>query len=1107
MRRGNHMKRIVSVLSAVLLVSIFSCGSVWAQATAQISGTVRDQTGAVLPGVEVAATQTNTGVARNVVTNETGSYVLPNLAIGPYRLEAGLPGFRTFVQTGIVLQVNSNPVINPVLEVGQVSEQVEVQANAALVETRSQGVGSVMENQRIVELPLNGRQVTDLIELSGAATPSVATQAPKNFQRNGVVSIAGGMGTGATYLLDGAFHNQFSSGGNLSTPFPDALQEFKVETSALSAQYGMHSAGAVTMVTKSGTNSWHGDLFEFVRNGKFNARNVFSAKRDTLKRNQFGGTVGGAIIANKLFFFAGYQGTTTRQDPSATQSFIPTAAILAGDWTAFASPACNAGVQRTLRVPYVNGGNSPNGTIYTINPALYNRIPMAIVSRSDFPKTSDPCGRFTWGNAIAVNDHMAVGRIDYQWTPRHTMFGRYLLDSSRGPDPYSLTKNLLSVVGNNVNGMANAFTLGSTYLISPTMVNALRLTANRTATNNESALFYSWAELGAKIFSPYPGRSLMTISGGFNVGGGTQGGTGVGNLLGGSDDVSWARGNHQISFGVSGGHFTNVEFNKGRDTGRVTINGSITGLGMADFMTGNVATFDQAGTVLRDDFKWYLGAYGADTWKATPRLSVSYGLRWEPYFPQMFRAGGSMNFNLDAYRQGKSTTLYKNAPPGLFFTGEPGGPGRGAMFTKWTNFSPRLGLAWDVRGDGTTSVRASYGLFYDFVPLAFWTSRVPSFVPAAAVQGVKLDDPWANFPGGNPFPFTLPAPGQDVKFQSRQIIASIPYGPQPPQVSQWNLSVQKQIRQVWIASASYIGSQTAHLWSVKALNPAVFLGLGPCTLNGVNYTVCSTTANTDQRRALSLANPMAGEFYSFVNELDQGSTGSYHGLLLSVQRRASRGVSINANYTWSHCIADLSFNQPNSGGADGAYLDPSNRHADRGNCQATGQDRRHLFNFTAVAATPQFANRTLRLVATGWQLAPLVRISSGPALTVTSGTDVALNSIGGQRPNQVLADPYLDKKGLRYLNPAAFRVPATGTLGNVGIASVHGPMTWQFDVALSRAFRLGETKRVEVRGEAFNITNSFRRRDPTTALNSNIFGQINSALDPRIMQFALKYVF
>jgi carboxypeptidase family protein len=1100
------MKRIVINLSILIALVGLCCGTVWGQATAQISGTVRDQSGAVLPGVEVTATQTDTGIVRNIVTNETGSFVLPNLAIGPYKLEAALPGFRTFVQSGIVLQVNANPVINPVLEVGQVTEQVEVQANAALVETRSQGVGAVMENQRILELPLNGRQVADLIELNGAATPSVADQAPKNFQRNVVVSVAGGLGQGLTYVLDGGLHNQFTSGGNMSTPFPDALQEFKVETSALSAQYGMHSAGAVSMVTKSGTNEWHGDLFEFVRNGKFNARNAFALKRDTLKRNQFGGTIGGAIKKNKLFFFTGYQGTTTRQDPSDTITFIPTAAILAGDWTTFASPACNGGRQIALRGQYVNGGASPNGTIYTINPALYSKLALAIVNRPDMPKTGDPCGRLTWGNPLVINDHMVVARMDYQWTAKHTLFGRYLLDSSRGPNPYSLTGNLLSTNTTGPNGMANAFTIGSTYLISANVVNSVRLTANRTATLNETAEFYAWSDYGSTVVSPYPKRSLMSITGGFSVGSATQGGPATSNLLGGNDDVSWALGVHQIAFGVSGGRFTNYDYNKGRDTGRAAFNGSVTGLGMADFFVGSVGMFDQAGRNQRDEYKWYFGTYGADTWKATQRLTVNYGVRWEPYFSQTFKNGDSVNFNLDNFMKGIHSSVYPTAPIGLLFTGDAGIPGRSSMFTKWANFSPRLGLAWDVNGDGSLSVRASYGLFYDFLPLAFYTGRNPAFLPFAAVQNVRIEDPWASFPGGNPFPFVRPPKGQPGRFLSRQIIPSIPSDAQPPVVNQWNLAIQKQVGPNWIASASYIGSQTAHLWTIKQINPAVFLGLGPCTLAGVQYATCSTTANTDQRRVLSLQNPAAADAYSFINEVDQGGTGSYHGLLLSLQRRAVKGITLNTNYTWSHCIADITFADFNTA-SDGAYTNVNNRRADRGNCIATGQDRRHLFNVTAVAETPRFGNDNLRMLATGWRFSPLVRISSGRPLTITSGTDVALIGTANQRPNQVLADPYLDKGGLKYLNPAAFTNPAPGTLGNVGVGSVVGPKTWQFDASLSRTFAVREGQRVEFRAEAFNLTNSFRRNNPGTGLNSNTFGQVTSALDPRIMQFALKYVF
>src|SRR5438094_10017976 len=268
------MNRVVVVL--ITLVMAFAvCCSVWAQGgTAQITGTAKDQTGALLPGVEVTATQTETGVARSTVTNENGFYALPNLAVGPYRLEAGLPGFRTFVQTGIILQVGSNPVVNLGLEIGQVTEQIQVQADAALVETRSTGVGQVIDNTLVMELPLNGRNVQELIILSGMAVGGGSQASVRNYPTD-VISVGGGLNDGLTYLLDGGTHNEPYGNLNLPLPFPDAMQEFKVETSAVPAQYGQHSAGVVNVVTKSGTNDFHGTLFEFVRNKVINASNSF----------------------------------------------------------------------------------------------------------------------------------------------------------------------------------------------------------------------------------------------------------------------------------------------------------------------------------------------------------------------------------------------------------------------------------------------------------------------------------------------------------------------------------------------------------------------------------------------------------------------------------------------------------------------------------------------------------------------------------------------------------------------------------------------------------------------------------------------------------------
>src|SRR2546429_246980 len=294
----------VLVLGCILYLSVPAI--VWAQATAQISGTARDASAAVLPGVQVTATQADTGISRMTLTNETGFYVLPSLPLGPYRLEAALPGFRTFAQTGIVLQVGSSPVLDVALQVGQVSETVEVQANASQVETRSAGVGQVFENQRLLELPLNGRNVTDLITASGLA---VQTGVSRGFgMRTGVlISVAGGNSDGVQYALDGSPHINPFDGSGMPLPFPDALQEFRLSTSSQDASNGMRSGAAVNAVTKSGTNEFHGDAFEFVRNYALNGRDPFAVRNDGLKRNQFGGVIGGPVKKDKIFFFTSYQ--------------------------------------------------------------------------------------------------------------------------------------------------------------------------------------------------------------------------------------------------------------------------------------------------------------------------------------------------------------------------------------------------------------------------------------------------------------------------------------------------------------------------------------------------------------------------------------------------------------------------------------------------------------------------------------------------------------------------------------------------------------------------------------------------------------------------------
>jgi hypothetical protein len=349
-----------------------------------------------------------------------------------------------------------------------------------------------------------------------------------------------------------------------------------------------------------------------------------------------------------------------------------------------------------------------------------------------------------------------------------------------------------------------------------------------------------------------------------------------------------------------------------------------------------------------------------------------------------------------------------------------------------------------------------------------------------------------------------------VPFPLFNITTAMDYDSPNMRVTQWNLSLQRQIGRDWLVSATYLGNETTHMWSTQPINSAVYIPGGPCTLNGVTYNPCSTTANTDQRRQFMLDPSISvknAQGFGAVNKIDTGGTASYNGLVLSIQRRAARGVTVNANYTWSHCIQDWWSSTANSGNGNTSYLDGNNRRLDRGNCTSGATDRHQVFNLSAVASSPQFSNSALRVVASGWRLSPILKILTGSYMSITTSTDVALSGVANQRVNQILAEPYGDKSINNYLNPKAFALPATGTLGNSGSGAILGPNTWQFDVAISREFQVREGQRIEFRAEAFNATNSFLANNPTTNFNSNTFGQINSARDPRIMQFALKYFF
>jgi len=1085
----------------------------FAQSLSQISGTVKDATGSTIPGAQVTVTQTSTGLTRTTETGANGDYSLPSLPLGPYRMEVKKEGFSTYIQSGIVLQVDSAPTIDAVMKIGAITESIQVEAAAAMVETHSTGVGQVVNSQDVVELPLNGREITQLITLAGGSNTVQAGygQAPssgnlissKNYPNEALVSVAGGMLNGTTYLLDGGTHNDVFNNLNLPLPFPDAIQEFKVETSSLPAEYGQHSAGAVNVVSKSGSNEFHGDAFEFVRNGDFNARDTFAKVGDNLKRNQFGGTLGGPIKKNKVFFFVGYQGTLIRSAPAATPAVVPTAAELLGNFSAYESQCFSK--PQTLKAPYVNN-ILPTSLI----------SPQAIAFASHFPVGPGPCGNVTFAEVANQDEHMGLAKVDYQISPKQSVFARYF--GTHSLTPSSFTGTQLSVQNAGTDDEVNTLVLGDTYVFSPSALNTFHATVDRDGITKFQVPIPTPTDIGVEgIYIALPSFANINITGDFmSAGGFATPGLVNTTTYQFSDDFSLIKGSHQMQFGANFIRPMQATTFCVYCNGLFTFSGSDTGNAMADFIAGQLDSFTDA-NVSHDNEKWaYLGLYAQDNWKINSRLTATYGLRWEPYLNGRIVNNKITHFDMQEFLDNVHSTIYPNAPAGTQFPGDPGfQTGGRPNQTTWKNFAPRVGLAWDPTGNGKTLIRASWGMFYDMPQTLFYynASSEPLWGESISLTNPPggFANPFLGYPGGNPYPTTQ---NPNTKYPTAGYYETVPLHVKNTYVEQYNLTLQRQLGSSWLLKASYLGSETAHLWTDHELNPAVYIP-GNCVAGQYGLTKpgpCSTTANTQARRRLTLLNPAQGPYYGTVELLDDGGTASYNALIVSAEHRLSSHFSMLANYTWSHCIGDLVTSELSGP----VYTDPNDRRFDRGNCTAI--DVHQNFNLSAVLQSPRYSSRMVQWIAGDWQLAPIVSLHSGSYFSVTTGVDNALTGIGAQRPNQILPNVYCTDRSINcWMNAQAFAAPPTGTLGDLGINNLEGPGYFDVDIALSRRFRIREKQYLEIRAEAFNIQNRANYLNPGTvgiaggsansALNSSTFGKIQSDVSPRIMQFAVKYNF
>jgi hypothetical protein len=1095
------ISKVAKWISAICLVLLLhNAGFAQSVNNAQIHGTVLDQSGAAVVGAKITATQKETGQVQTTVSGADGSFVLPGLPVGGYSLQVTANGFRKYTQTGLVLQVGQNVQVNVPLTVGSVSQEVQVSADAAMVETQDTSISEVIDHQRIVDLPLNGRQATDLILLSGGAAmpPNAASRVvtTHDYVNSVGVSVSGGQINGNNYLLDGGDNNDSHSNINMPFPFPDALQEFNVQTNGISARYGLHPGSVINVVTKQGGNGYHGDLFEFVRTPSLNAQNFFATptSRDALHRNQFGGTVGGPIVKDKLFGFGGYQGTIIRNVSGANIVYVPTQAVMNGDWSA------------------IENGNAANGTVCqtggrqlvhpgTTTPYTGNQIPTSSYSAPALaylkliPVSTDPCGKLTYPASNPSNEYQDVARVDWVRTPKNTIFGRYFILDYANPAVY--TTNLLTLTRPALLDRSQSVVIGDQMTISPTIINSIHFTYARLAIHrSDPSNMPSPTQVGINIYDAAPNFSYITLSNYFSIGGGSNAPAKfVRNQYQWSDDTDWIKGKHHFSFGAENIIGQMYQSNVYDSNGLFTFNASLTKDALADFLTGSLDSFTDTGQQVSNSYGKYIAAYFEDDFQMTKNLNVHGGVRWEPSLPETQQYNEGDHIDFPAFTAGTVSTVFPKAPPGVFFYGDKGIP-KGYANGSYDDFAPRIGLAWDPTGQGKESIRSSYGIFFDqpetFTDSAFslappWANGLTLTTPAGG-----FTNPFQGVAGGNPFPNPFP-PTTNASFNQNGTYVNLPLSLHHPYMQQWDLSLERQFGGDWAITASYIGNKATHLRSGYEQN-------APQNIAG------ATTKNEPARRILSQINAANGAYYSTITMMNDGVNTTYNALQVSARHRLSHGYTLLYNYTYSHCLQDTETIGNKLQG--NTQTNPTNMRFDYGPCD---YDLRQNMNASFVYQGFNFTNQMLNLIAGGWSPSFLVSYNNGFPFSPLTGSDASLTGIGLDRPNAVAGvSPYVKNTTpgvMQWVTKTAFAANGAGTFGTTGMNSLLGPHYINSDVSIRKLFRTFREQNLELRFEFFNIFNHPNLSLPVNSFTSSGFGQIQAANPPRIMQLAGKYTF
>jgi len=1073
-------------------------------ASGNIVGYVRDASGAAIPNVTVTAKMIEQQAVRSAETNAEGFYNLLAMPPGNYEMSFEAKGFERQTQTGLVLTVGQNLRVDSALKVGAVETQVTVGAQAPLVETTSATLSGLIDDRRIVDLPLNGRNIMGLAEIIPGILNVNAPQEMGDARGGPTMNVNGGRDNMNQFTFNGGYFNNPSRNTGINFPPPDAIEEVRIQTQSFSAEFGRNPGSQVNVVSKAGTNEFHGAAWEFLRNNDLNARNFFSPSVPALKQNQFGAAGGGRIIKDKLFFFGSYEGLRDRRQAQTVESFLPTAAERAGDFTASGStladpvdPITGKPLTDQFGNPCVAGNKIAAGCISPVAQNLLAFVPQgtSVVTLASQPRSGD----------------QFMTRGDWNQSEKHRVFGDFYYSN------YNQNSPLLANDGTLPGYMSESFvtntrvaTVNDVYTFRPNLINQFIVSFSDSGSNQLQGKSVPPSTFGINMPQYVPQGSID-----FNVGGEFVLGSGYTTRFFSHnyqfrDSMNWIRGRHNFKFGFELLRLQfeqifigspNVSFN-----GTRTANADgATGDPFADFLLGAFASVNlDFGVRDTNASTNAMSAYFQDEWKVNNRFTVTLGIRYEPFLPWVEKHN-----RIDTVEPGQQSTTVPDAPPGILFPGDKG-VHKGLAPADLNNFAPRIGLAYDLFGNGKTSLRAAYGVFYESVNADSLAQENPPYSGFGQAYNGNIADPFGStgqtappavltghfgctqittFPGYSCPLFPLPANGLFTDLSLRT-----------PYIQSFNFSIQHQLTPTLMLETAYAGKIGTKIEALRTYNPAKFepdpITGAPASLQNVNDRVIFEPGILGPQSYL-----LGNDFRSW-----------YHSFQTQITKRFSKGFSILGSYTLAKSIDSSSTDNLGA-----TVSDPFNIKSERGR---SDWDRRHAFVASWLWELPfKFSNHVANSLFAGWTLTAINTLQSGTPLTFWLGQDVALDGTGNAGGEHAFLQPGIKAGNLsishgnrnafinQFFNTAAF-VPVAqdplGSYGNAGRGLISGPAFANTDFSVLKNFQIREQMKLQFRSEMFNVFNQVNFQNPDTTETDGTFGQILGANDGRVIQFALK---